>query len=135
MDLVALDNELQKLVLKRNELSVMDYGNESYDDVEEELHEMEDEFSEKYGAYLEEAFYDVHDEYCPDSDVLMPIAYLGKQYKVEDGKFDVDFKQGVYVEMDDYPDQDTKLVLLPKPTRIILQINKGERNIVWTAGQ
>lgn len=135
MDIVALDNELQKLVLKKNQLSVMDYGNEAYDDVEEELHNMEDDFSEKFGSYLEEAFYDVHDEFCPDSDVLMPIAYLGKQYKVENGKFDVDFKQGVYVEMDDYPDQDTKLVLLPKPTRIILQITKEERNIVWTAGQ
>jgi len=135
MDLVALDNDLQKLVLKKNELSVMDYGNEAYDDIEEELHQMEDDFSEKFGAYLEEAFYDVHDEFCPDSDVLMPIAYLGKKYKVEDGKFDVDFTQGVYVEMDDYPDQETKLILLPNPTRIMLQISQEDRNIVWKAGQ
>lgn len=135
MDIVALDNDLQKLVLKKNELSVMDYGNEAYDDLEEELHKMEDSFSEKFGSYLEEAFYDVHDEFCPDSDVLMPIAYLGKKYKVEGDKFDVDFTQGVYVEMDDYPDQETKLVLIPKPTRIILQITKDERNVVWKAGQ
>ena len=135
MDLVALDNGLQKLVLKRNELSVMGYDNEAYDDVEETLHDMEDDFSKKFGAYLEEAFYDVHDEFCPDSDVLMPIAYLGKKYQVKDEKFDVDFTQGVYVEMDDYPDQETKLVLLPNPTRIILQITKEERNVVWTAGQ
>ena len=135
MDLVALDNGLQKLVLKRNELSVMGYDNEAYDELEEELHDMEDDFSEKFGAYLEEAFYDVHDEFCPDSDVLMPIAYLGKKYQVEGKKFNVDFSQGVYVEMDDYPDQETKLVLLPSPTRIILQITKEERNVVWTAGQ
>jgi len=135
MDLVALNNDLQKLVLKRNELSVMGYDNEAYDDLEEKLHEMEDDFSERFGAYLEEAFYDVHDEFCPDSDVLMPIAYLGKQYKVEGSKFDVDFTQGVYVEMDDYPDHETKLVLLPSPTRIVLQITKDERNIVWRAGQ
>jgi hypothetical protein len=135
MDLVALDSELQKLVLKKNELSVMDYGNEAYDDIEEELHDMEDDFSEKFGTYLEEAFYDVHDEFCPDSDVLMPIAYLGKKYEVKDEEFDVTFNEGVYVEMDDYPDLDTKLVLLPNPTRIMLQISKEERNIVWTAGQ
>ena len=135
MDLIALDNDLQKLVLKRNELSVMNYGNKAYDGIEEELHEMEDDFSEKFGSYLEEAFYDVHDEYCPDSEVLIPIAYLGKKYKIDGDKFDVEFSEGVFVEMDDYPDQETKLVLLPKPTRIILQINKEERNVVWIAGR
>jgi hypothetical protein len=135
MDLQALDNGLQEMVLKRNELSVMDYGHEKYDDLEEELHDLEDDFSKSFGAYLEEAFYDVHDEFCPDSDVLMPIAYLGKKYKVEDGKFDVDHTQGVYVEMDDYPEQETKLVLIPNPTRIVLQINKEERNVVWVAGK
>jgi hypothetical protein len=135
MDLKALDKGLQELVLKRNELSVMDYGHEKYDDLEEELHNLEDDFSEKFGTYLEEAFYDVHDEFCPDSDVLMPIAYLGKKYKIEDGKFDVDQTQGVFVEMDDYPEQDTKLVLIPNPTRIVLQISKEERNVVWVAGK
>jgi len=135
MDLVALDNDLRKLVGKRNQLSEMDYGNEAYDDVEEELHDLEDDFSEKFGDFLEDAFYDVHDEFCPDSDVLMPIAYLAKKYIVDGEKYDVDFDQGVYVEVDDYLDQDTKLVILPNPTRIMLQINKEDRNIVWTAGQ
>ena len=131
MNLIGLDNELEKLVLKRNELSVLSYEAQAYDDIEEELHKMEDSFSEKFGSYLEEVFYDVHSEFCPDSEVLMPIAYLARQYKVEGGKFAVDFEQGVCVDVDDYPNQDTKLVLIPKPTRIVLQINDKEHNVVW----
>lgn len=134
MDLTALDNDLKALILKKNELSEMGYDNESYDDLEEELHGLEDSFMEKYGEYLEDAFYDVHDEFCPDSEVLMPIAYLGKKYAVNGEQFDVDFSQGVYVEMDDYPGKETKLVMLPSPTRILLQIDKDTRETVWTAG-
>lgn len=134
MDLKALDKDLNALILKRNELSMIDYANESYDELEEELHDMEDNFMENYGDYLEDAFYDVHDEFCPDSEVLMPIAYLGKKYITKGDKFDVDFSQGVYVEMDDYPGKETKLVMLPSPTRIVLQIDQNTRETVWTAG-
>ena len=33
-----------------------------------------------YGDYIEEALRDVHDEFCPDSEVLLPIAYLANEY-------------------------------------------------------
>jgi len=88
----------------------------------------------RYGDYLEEAFDEVHDEYCPDTDVLLPIAYLAKEYiKNDDGSYDVLYNQGVPVEIDDYPGKETKLALVPSPTRIILQIDENTREEVWLA--
>ncbi|UII24864.1 hypothetical protein LVD15_16315 [Fulvivirga maritima] len=133
MDISKLDKDLVALIEKKIELSKLDYSSEHYDDLEEELHDLEDDFLENYGDYLEDALHEVHDEFCPDSDVLLPIAYLPKEIKKTADGYDIDFKQGVYVEVDDYAGKETKLVLLPKPTRIILQIDANSRDIVWTA--
>ncbi|MEO1050800.1 MAG: hypothetical protein AAFX87_09240 [Bacteroidota bacterium] len=133
MDIEAMDSDLRALVEKKNLLSDTDYSNEFYDKLEEELHDMEDTFLEKYGEFLEDAFHEVHDELCPDNDVLLPIAYLANQYEVQGDHYDVAFKEGVYVDVDDYPGKETKLVLLPNPTRIMLQIDKNNKEVVWTA--
>lgn len=133
MDIKSLDNDLTSLVEKKRALSKIDYSSPDYDVLEEELHDLEDDFLEKYGDYLEDAFHEVHDEFCPDTDVLLPIAYMPAEVIATDNGYDVDFKQGVFVEVDDYPGKDTKLVLLPKPTRIILQIDPKTKEVVWTA--
>ena len=76
MDFNALDQALVNIVNKREELSKINYNNPKYDDLEEELHDLEDDFQEEYGDFLEQALQQVHDEYCPDNDVLMPIGYI-----------------------------------------------------------
>lgn len=118
MDFKALDQALVNIVKKREELSKINYNNPKYDDLEEELHDLEDDFQEEYGEYLEQALQQVHDEYCPDNDVLMPIGYLG---------------QGVPVEVDKLPGKDTRLVLAASPIRIILSVGKEKQQVVWTA--
>lgn len=133
MDIKALDKNLTSLIEKKIALSKIDYNNEDYDKIEEDLHALEDEFLESYGSYLEDAFSDVHDEYCPDIDVLLPIAYLPNEVIVTDNGYDIPFKEGVYVEMDDYPGKETRLVLLSQPTRIVLQIDPLQKEVVWTA--
>lgn len=139
MDIKKLDHALALLVEKNHELNALDYNDKNYDRVEEELHDMEDDFIDDYGDFLEEVLRDVHDEYCPDSDVLLPIAYLAKQYqkvgKNEDGsdRYDVGVKEGVLVDADAYPNQLCKLVLVPGPTRLVLNIKNKEQKVVWTA--
>lgn len=118
MDVKAIDQALQQIITLREELGKINYNNPKYDDLEEELHDLEDEFQEAFGDFMEEALQEVHDEYCPDNDVLMPIAYLG---------------QGIPVEVDKLPGKDTRLVLAPSPVRIILSIGKDKQQIVWTA--
>lgn len=131
MDIKALDQDLTSLIEKKIALSKLDYNNEKYDKLEEELHRLEDDVLKKYGDYLEDAFHEVHDEFCPDTDVLLPIAYLPNEIIVTDKGYDVAFSEGVFVEVDDYPGKETKLVLLPQPTRIILQVDPQHKDVVW----
>ena len=39
--------------------------------------------------------------------------------------------QGVYIEADDFDTSETKLVLLPGPTRIELLIGSDRKEVVW----
>lgn len=117
MDTKALDKALQHISLKREELSKIDYDNPTYDQLEEELHDLEDDFQSQFGEYMEEVLQEIHDEFCPDNDVLMPIAYLGS---------------GVFVEVDKYPGKDAKLILQTNPTRLMLVVGKDKSEVVWT---
>jgi hypothetical protein len=111
MDVKALDKALQEIALRRNELKKIDYNDPKYDDLEEQLHDLEDSFQDKYGDQVEEVLQEVHDKYCPDSDVLYPIAYLAKSYSINDkNEFHAAQTEGVFVEMDTYPGKETKMV-------------------------
>jgi len=118
MDIKALDKAIQEIEKKRAELAKLKYDNPKYDDVEEELHDMEDDFQDEYGDDLEDVLQEVHDQLCPDNDVLLPIAYIGK---------------GVPVEVDKYDGFDTKLVLAANPAKVILTIGKDKQEVIWTA--
>lgn len=135
MDLKVLDQELQEIIKRRMELLKIDYSNPKYDVLEEELHDLEDSFHEKFGDYLEEALQQVHDEYCPDTDVLYPIAYIAKLYTVSSkNEFSVAPTEGVFVEVDKFPGKDTKLVLVPNPPRVLLNVGKDDKQlVVWTS--
>ena len=80
MDVDKLNEDFSLIADKINELDEMNYSDERYDDFEEQLHDMEDEFLEEFGQDLEEAIAEVHDEFCPDNDVLLPVAYFAKNY-------------------------------------------------------
>jgi hypothetical protein len=134
MDIKALDKALQEIARRRMELSKIDYNNPKYDDLEEQLHDMEDNLQDQYGEYLESILQEVHDKYCPDNDVLYPIAYLAKTYQVNDkNEFSVAENEGVFVELDHQPGKNTKLVLVPNPPRIILNGGKEKQQVLWQA--
>jgi len=134
MDVKALDKAIQEIALRRNELKKIDYSNPKYDELEEELHDLEDSLHVKYGDYLEEILQDVHDKYCPDTDVLFPIAYLAKSYLVKGtDEFSVANTEGVFVEVDSIPGKDTRLVIVPNPVRVILNVGNAQQQVVWTA--
>lgn len=120
MNLKELDAELREIERTKAELDKLDYSNPKYDDLEEKLHDLEDDLQEKHGDYLEEALQAVHDDVCPENDVLMPIAYLGK---------------GVPVETDKFPGKDTRLILVTNPPRLILTVGTEKKEVVWTAGE
>ena len=134
MDIKALDKALQEIIKTRMELSKLDYSNPAYDDLEEKLHDLEDAFQDSFGDDLESVLQDVHDEFCPDSEVLLPVAYIAKIYTVNSkNEYAVAPTEGVFVEMDDYPGKDTKLAIMPNPLRIVLNIGNEQQQVVWTA--
>lgn len=138
MDTEKLNDDLVNLVLKKNELNRLDYSNPEYDTVEEELHELEDEFLNVHGKELEDVFKSIHKEFCPDNEVLLPIAYLANKYNVkkkENGEieFDVSLDEGVIVDVENYSDKLTRLVLVPNPSRILLQVDRSHSEEVWKA--
>lgn len=136
MNVTALNQAVREVVEKRRLLSQMGYDHEQYDDVEEELHDLEDDFLEQYGDYLEKALQKVHNDFCPESDVLLPTAYLPRQYqKAVDDSGEEEIRlgdnDGVWVELEDFPGADAKLVMLPDPIRIELLTQAGSQ-AVWT---
>ncbi|MEQ8927514.1 MAG: hypothetical protein RLO81_16985 [Fulvivirga sp.] len=134
MDVQKLNNQLMELITKKRELSGMSYSDSNYDELEEELHDLEDQFLSDYGKFLEEVLHDVHDEYCPDNEVLLPIAYFPSKFELlSTGELKVENNQGVYVDVDDYDDSETKLVLVPNPVRILLNVGDSLQEVVWQA--
>ena len=139
MNAQQLDAALINLVRKRIELSALSYDNDQYDTLEEELHGLEDAFVDKYGTYLEGILEAVHEKHCPETDVLLPTAYLAKKY-TENGlnsdgtpAFAVTPDEGVWVDADAYPGKEARLVLVPSPARLLLLVGAKHEEEVWRA--
>ena len=127
----TIDEAMIAILEQRLTLSKLSYSDENYDDVEELLHDLEDDFNEKYGDHLEEILEKVHLKHCPESDVLLPTAYLAKKFvETEDGEVEISKKEGVEVEWIEDPEAAARLVLLPSPTRVLLMTPNG-LEIVW----
>jgi hypothetical protein len=132
MNVNEINQSLVALIETRQQLMNLDYSDERYDEIEEALHDMEDDFNEKFGPYLEEVLEEVHEKVCPDTDVLLPTAYLPDSLQNE-GKAGPSSKAGVWVEADEYPNKEARLTLLPNPMRIILSVGKQVQKEVWKA--
>ena len=136
MNVEALDKALSQLVEKKIALSHLTYNDQQYDIIEEELHDLEDDLVETYGEHLEDMLADVHDELCPDNDVLLPIAYIANDYEKIEKEGSIMYRAtsgGVIVDVDEYPNQLTRLVLVPAPARLVLQVGKKNEEVVWKA--
>lgn len=136
METKEINAALAEIIEKKSQLGKLSYDDKNYDKVEDDLHLLEDNFVDRFGDFLEDVLQKVHDEICPDNDVLLPIAYLANNYqetgKNPDGSVQYDVKpgEGVWVDADKYPGKDTRLVLLPNPLRLLLSVG-GKKEIVW----
>lgn len=132
-----LNSSLIDLAEKRIFLNSLDYADEKYDEAEDDLHNAEDAFLEEFGDYLENILDDVHERVCSGTDVLIPTAYLAKNYvrmgETLDGDpiYEVTSKEGVIVEADKYPDKTSRLVIIPAPARLVLTVGGKAKEIVW----
>jgi hypothetical protein len=124
MNAADLNNALVALIEKKAELQTLTYDDARYDDVEEALHDLEDDFNDNYGPDLEAILEKVHAELKSDTDVLLPTAYL--PIALTPLKDD-----GIWIDSEKYPGR-VRLVLRPNPVRFVLTTSKGEVE-VWKA--
>ncbi len=130
MEATALNNSLVAIIQKKEELNALDYNDARYDDIEEELHDLEDDFNEEYGDELEEVLESVHEKLKSDTDILLPTAYLASSLAgIESSNGQ---KEGIWVESDQFPGVDMRLVLVANPARFIVLI-KDQAREVWKA--
>jgi len=129
--------DLIDLAEKRIKLNQLDYADDLYDESEDELHNAEDAFLSEFGDYMEGVLEEVHEAVCADTDVLIPLAYIAKNYirkgETIDGDpiYEITSKEGVIVEADKYPNKTSRLVLIPAPARLILTVGGKAKEIVW----
>jgi hypothetical protein len=137
MDFDKLDKDLTNIVEKRIALSKKSYADPDYDDIEEELHDLEDDFNEEFSQYLETELEKIYDKLCPDNDVLLASAYLANKYTplLADAKgvvsYEVKGPEGVPVESEQFDRQDVRIVLIPNPARFVMQINGVSLKDLW----
>lgn len=128
---------LAAMAEKKNQLSTLSYDDKRYDDIEEELHNIEDEFLDEYGDFLEEKLEDIHQQLKSDTEVLLPIAYTANRYEPvgtePDGtvNYQVNPGDGVLVDSEKYPEQPARIVLVPNPARFVLMINNKVKETLW----
>ncbi|MGI4886864.1 MAG: hypothetical protein ACRYFR_18050 [Janthinobacterium lividum] len=123
-----LNRALVALIEKKAELHTLTYDDARYDEVEEALHDLEDDFNDEYGDYLEEALDKVHGDLKSDTDVLLPTAYLPSDPRAAPSP-----KEGVWVDSEKYPGKEARITLVPNPVRIMLTVGKQVQQELWKA--
>ena len=137
MNWEKIDQELTEIVQQRNQLSALEYSDANYDDLEEQLHDLEDDFNENYEEDLAPELEKIYAKLKSDSDVLLPTAYLANHYQemLPDAKgsitYEVSGKQGVPIESDELGKVDLRIVLVPNPIRFVLIINGKQLKELW----
>ena len=137
MNWEKIDQELTEIVQQRNQLSALEYSDANYDDLEEQLHDLEDDFNENYEEDLAPELEKIYAKLKSDSDVLLPTAYLANHYQemLPDAKgsitYEVSGKQGVPIESDELGKVDLRIVLVPNPIRFVLLINGKQLKELW----
>ncbi|WP_186756768.1 hypothetical protein [Echinicola salinicaeni] len=137
MDLDKLDKDLTAIVEKRIALSKLTYADDNYDDIEEEMHDLEDDFNDEFGDALEGELEKIYDKLDSDTDVLLPSAYLANKYvpMLPDARgiisYEVKGKEGVPIESEQFDGQDVRIIIVPNPTRFVMQINGVAMKDLW----
>jgi hypothetical protein len=137
MDWKKLDQDLTLIVEKRIALSKIPYADSQYDIIEEELHDLEDDFNEEFGERLETELEKIYKKLASDNEVLLPSAYLANNYHplLPDANgivsYEVKGQEGVPVESEQFDGQDVRIILIPNPARFVMNINGIALKDLW----
>lgn len=136
IDTSAIDRAIIDLIAQRVKTAAIK-NNSKQAAENQKLKQLEQEFTTNYGEQLRSILEEVYDDLCPDDEVQAPLNYLAENYKIvsQNGKgnmYDVSHHEGVSVEVDEYGQAPTKMVILPNPLRIVLNIDAHTKEEVWS---
>jgi hypothetical protein len=137
MDLNKLDKDLTRIVELRIRLSQTTYADPDYDEIEEELHDLEDTLNEEFGEDLERELEAIYDALDSDNEVLLPSAYLANKYVPMQAdargivSYEVQGMEGVPIESEQFDGQDVRIALVPNPARFVMVINGRSLKDLW----
>ncbi len=129
----AMNKILCQIIEKRNALSVLTYDSEEYDDLEEKLHDIEDDLLGEYGSTIEKVIKKVYAKFAhEDSELLSPISYIARRYTVMGkNKLGVDYElplgEGIQVDAADLQNTEIRVAILPNPLRVAVVTDNGSR--------
>ena len=128
---MKLNSFLIKIADIKNTLNNLEYSHTSYDYLETELHTIEDEMLQEFEPLLKEALHLIHDKFCKEEDILSPLAYIAPNYiKRLDETYFPEHDSGVKISLSQYPNTETKLVLVPGPARFVLLIGQTKQKTI-----
>lgn len=139
IDANSFNKAFEQIVEQRNKLYKMNYNDDGYDDIEDTLHDLEDDFNADFEEYLTDILENAHGAVKSDADVLLPTAYIASYYQDEnetdpDGAkvFSIPTESGVYVECEGQAEStDTRIVFMPSPARLMFLVNNALDKELW----
>lgn len=133
MNISKLNEAFNTIVEKKAELHGVDASSNEFERRKHLIAKLEKAFQKEYGAYLHDVLFEVHDEFCSDNEVLLPIAYMASSYlKDSNSTYEVSTTEGVPVDADDFPGIAARLILMPNPIRLELRGQKADfKEVVW----
>lgn len=136
MNFKRLNSDLEDLIELRNQIHGMDFNDEAYDDLEDEILSFEDTFNNKYGADLEKILKKIHKSICPTIPNLLPTAYVASNYvQNANDAWEAGKNGGITVETifenDNGKTISVRLLLFPNPFRIEMHYGKTKK-VAWS---
>lgn len=129
MNIKNLNHAIVLIAEKKDEIRNYTEADLGFEILSEEIEQLNDALQQSYGSYLEDALFNIYDEYCPDNDVQPIDQYIVPENSAKE-------QYGVAVEVDDFPGAQALLILAPNPTRFILKGNKEQfEEVVWAESQ
>ncbi len=143
MEFNLVNKQILELIKLNEKLENISYSDPKYDELEDQVHEMQDTINAKHGKFFDKIIADVYKQLGSKDDLLNLTDYLAKTYLVSgaknpDGSLKFDEVPGDCITITARPaalqgkNLEGKIYLKPNPLRLGFAIGKHER-IVWSS--
>jgi flagellar hook-associated protein FlgK len=141
MNFNDLNKKIETIIDLNIQLSAMDYSNPSYDEFEDNIHDLQDEINDKFGDDFDLILDELYEKFNITDETMFLADYIAGKYEaIEANKFGkqflADVETAAIVEIDNPKlagkKVNTAIYIKPNPLSIIMSISGLER-VMWTA--